>query len=125
MRAVHKPKRKGKVKMSYSAMKGDNVRKYQAGSLGMSSPAKIDRPPAPMPSLSHIQERLEGANNRLAEKVGLLGQMNDRFLGSSPSAASEKMDSGPGVVQQIEYLVMVYEQIITRLSGELERLSCI
>lgn len=86
----------------------------------------IDRPSGPpTPSLSHIQARIEEANNRLAEKVNLLGQMNDRFLGSSPSTQDEKMDSGPGVVQQIEYLVMVYERIITRLSGELERLSCI
>lgn len=122
MRALHKPKRKGKVKMMNQKALQDN-RNYQT--LGIQK-VGIDRPPAPpTPSLSHIQARLEEANGRLTEKVGILGQMNDRFLGSSPSAQDEKMDSGPGVVQQIEYLVMVYERIITRLAGELERLSCI
>jgi len=102
----------------------EQLRNYQTMGTTLSGKA-IDRPPAPTPSLSHIQARLEEANGRFMEKISLLSQMNDRFLGQSGAEANAKMDSGPGVVAQIEYLVMVYEQGIAALAGQLDRLSCI
>lgn len=86
-------------------------------------PRQADRPPDQAPALGQLLNRIEETNGRMGEKVNLLQQMNDRLLGSNPDQAGEKLDTTGAVVQQLERQIMVYEMLVTRFGGELERLS--
>lgn len=110
MRKLRKSKRRNKVKNSSDRV---GIAKH-AQEVG----------PDQAPALSQLLNRIEETNGRMMEKVSCFQQMNDRLLGSNPDhQTGEKLDTTGAVVQQLERQVMVYEMLVTRFSGELERLS--
>lgn len=128
MRKLHKSKGKVKMERNYKKESFTAVVRNSARSAAMPNPVRsiVDNSPhQPMPALSHMLQRLEDANSRMAEKVSFITQVNDRLLGGVPADPNTKIDTGGGLVSQIEQQIIQYEQFISMLGGQLERLSSV
>jgi hypothetical protein len=82
-------------------------------------------PPPPTPVLSQLLTRIEDCNGNMRAKISVFIQMNDRLLGSVPAEADQKIDTGGGIVAQLEQQILQYEHLVNMFGSQLERLSIV